>query len=535
MQWPVSIRRTLGAGILLALLAPTAAQASAVRHTSPTATATSGDCAAAMPCKIGYAVNSAAPGDEVIVAPGSYAVQVALAPTGIDVHGVAGQAPPLLSGPDNLAGPFVLQSGGTLRHLALRGATPSQDTLVVDGGLAEDLEILSAAGDGAKVRTAAETTVLRDSVVIAESDGSGAAALKLREGGGGGRSGALAVRNVTAMAPHANAIRCEVGGGGVATLVNVLARGAVTDVDARNGGEGCSASHSNLRPAASPALVLGEGIVSAEPLLADPAAGDYRPRPGSPTIDAGIADAFTSASDPDGRARAVPDAGAFECCGGDPWPGPPLTSPPVAGDDVAPAPPAPPVRGIPAPVLGETVVVAPGKGRVLVRRPGTRRFRKLAGARLLPSGTVVDARRGSIRLTTALDEHGEFQTGRFGGSRFQIRQGHKAAGMTSLTLRGGDFGRCPARSGALAHTSMVPRENPTTRRVVRHLWARDRGGRFRTYGNNSVATARGTKWTTEDRCDGTVIRVREGVVAVKDRRTGRTVLVRAGRAHFTRR
>ena len=116
---------------------------------------------------------------------------------------------------------------------------------------------------------------------------------------------------------------------------------------------------------------------------------------------------------------------------------------------------------------------------------------------------MVDARRGSIRLTTALDEQGEFQTGRFGGSRFQIRQGHKAAGMTSLTLRGGDFGRCPARSSALAHSSVVPRENPTTRRVVRRLWARDRGGRFRTYGNNSVATARGTAWTTEDRCDGT--------------------------------
>ena len=80
-----------------------------------------------------------------------------------------------------------------------------------------------------------------------------------------------------------------------------------------------------------------------------------------------------------------------------------------------------------------------------------------------------------------------------------------------------------------------PRENPTTRRVVRSLWARDRGGRFRTYGNNSVATARGTAWVTTDRCDGTVTRVREGAVAVKDRRTGRTVIVRAGRSYLARR
>ena len=46
----------------------------------------------------------------------------------------------------------------------------------------------------------------------------------------------------------------------MATLVNVIARGAVADVDARNGGGGCSASHSNLRPEASPQLVLGAGL-----------------------------------------------------------------------------------------------------------------------------------------------------------------------------------------------------------------------------------------------------------------------------------
>jgi len=73
------------------------------------------------------------------------------------------------------------------------------------------------------------------------------------------------------------------------------------------------------------------------------------------------------------------------------------------------------------------------------------------------------------------------------------------------------------------------------RRVVRSLWARDRGGRFRTYGNNSVATARGTAWVTRDRCDGTLTRVDEGAVMVKDRRTGKTVVVRAGDSHLARR
>ena len=71
MQLPVSIRRTLGAGVVLAVLVPATAQAHVTRYASPTATATSGDCGTAMPCKIGYAVNGATPGDEVVVAPGS--------------------------------------------------------------------------------------------------------------------------------------------------------------------------------------------------------------------------------------------------------------------------------------------------------------------------------------------------------------------------------------------------------------------------------------------------------------------------------
>ena len=544
------ICRAIGATLVIALLAPAAASAN-TRYATPAATASSGDCSATMPCRIDYAINGAGGGDEIVVASGVYAVGTALQADGLDLHGAAGQAPPLLIGADTIPDTLLTVDGGSVRHLALRGTAPDQDTLVLTAGLGENLEIASAAGDGAKVETSDPLTLLRDSVVVTYADGSGDAALKLREGNSG--TPALALRNVTAMAPAANAIRCEVTSSQRATLVDVIARGAASDVNAANGGGGCSASYSNLRPTASPQLTLRAGIQTAEPVFADAAGGDYRPRPESPTVDSGIADSDTSALDPDGRPRTVPDVGAYECCGADLWPGQPTFVTPAPQDDddqgedededahvpAAPAAPAapvqPPVQGVPAPVLGETVVVAPGQGKVLVRPPGTRRFRALIGAATLPSGTVVDARRGRIRLTTALDEAGKFQTGRFWGSRFQIRQGYNAAGMTSLTLRGGDFGRCPARAGTLATASSVARENPTTRRVVRSLWARDRGGRFRTYGNNSVATARGTAWVTRDRCDGTVTRVREGAVAVRDRRAGRTVVVRAGGAYLAKR
>ena len=43
----------------------------------------------------------------------------------------------------------------------------------------------------------------------------------------------------------------------------------------------------------------------------------------------------------------------------------------------------------------------------------------------------------------------------------------------------------------------------------------------------------GTKWLTEDFCDGTLVRVSRGVVAVENLATHATVTVRAGHSVFT--
>jgi hypothetical protein len=45
---------------------------------------------------------------------------------------------------------------------------------------------------------------------------------------------------------------------------------------------------------------------------------------------------------------------------------------------------------------------------------------------------------------------------------------------------------------------------------------------------------RGTIWLTEDRCDGTLTRVKRGVVAVQDFGTRKTKLVRAGKSYLAR-
>ena len=43
---------------------------------------------------------------------------------------------------------------------------------------------------------------------------------------------------------------------------------------------------------------------------------------------------------------------------------------------------------------------------------------------------------------------------------------------------------------------------------------------------------RGTTWTVEDRCDGTLTTVKRGEVAVRDFRLKKTILVKAGKSYL---
>jgi len=548
-----------------ALACAPAAHAGTQRWASATSTDATGACLAVAPCRLDHAIDGAGGSDEVVVTPGTYAVQATLVvDQAIVVRGIAGEPRPRLVGAGPLTFPTLsVDAPATVRHLDVEATGAGADAMTLkSGALVEDVTLTSAAGDGAKVVSDPDGTLLRDSVVVSHQVDAGAAALKLRDGPTGG---SIAVRNVTAWAIGGSAagVRCETTVGST-TLVNTIVRGAASDVEVTGGGEapgeaggpGCVAEHSNLRPAASPGLPAGAGNSAAEPLLRDPAAGDFRPLAGSPTIDAGRADALLGSVDLDGRARvlgAAPDAGAFEhpaSAPGDPGStadpearvpteDAPATNPAPGAGAPAPGagapepgavqPPGPDAlpAGVTPPVLGRTVVLAPAQGTVLVRRPGGRAFAPLGIADDLPVGTLVDARRGTVRLSTALPAG--HQTGAFRGGLFEVRQSRSARGLTDLVLRGGDFASCPRRRArTVARSAAVRRRG----KAVRRLWGRDRGGRFRTRGRSSVATVRGTAWLTEDRCDGTLTTVTEGAVAVRDLRRGTTTLVRAGRSRL---
>jgi len=183
------------------------------------------------------------------------------------------------------------------------------------------------------------------------------------------------------------------------------------------------------------------------------------------------------------------------------------------------------------PVLGVSVVVAPLLGTVKIKLPGSAGYATLAAGDSVPVGTIVDTRHGTVKLTSALGTD-TTQSGEFHGALFQVRQPRGGRGMTDLVLRGSNFALCPRPTkglGARAASTVSSRKRP-----VRRLWARDKRGRFRTHGRNSVATVRGTSWVTTDTCAGTRTTVKQGAMAVRDEGRGKTIVVRAGHSYLAR-
>ena len=183
---------------------------------------------------------------------------------------------------------------------------------------------------------------------------------------------------------------------------------------------------------------------------------------------------------------------------------------------------------LPPPETGETANAAPVRGTVLVKVPGSNRFEEFDAAANIPIGSLVDVRKGEIVLRTTSGPTGT-QTANFFEGIFRLLQPKTAQPVTELRLEGGNFRR--ACRGF--RVQPPPRNATAARKRVRRLWGNG-SGRFRTRGRYSTASVRGTLWLTEDHCDGTLIRVREGSVTVRDFVKRKNVVVRAGKSYFVR-
>jgi hypothetical protein len=174
----------------------------------------------------------------------------------------------------------------------------------------------------------------------------------------------------------------------------------------------------------------------------------------------------------------------------------------------------------PLPEPEKTAAGSLEKGTVTVREPGTNRFVELKADEAIPVGSTIDTREGTVQLLTA-NSRGQTQAARFHDGIFKFTQDR--SGLVTLTLTEPLTG-C-AKPGKATAAARGPK--------VRQLWGSGRG-RYRTEGRHSVGSVRGTVWLTRDTCDGTLTKVREGVVAVRDLAKKRTVLVKKGGRYFAR-
>jgi hypothetical protein len=175
-----------------------------------------------------------------------------------------------------------------------------------------------------------------------------------------------------------------------------------------------------------------------------------------------------------------------------------------------------------APVLGVSGDIEPVSGMVFVRLPHSNVLVPLTGLRQVPFGTLIDATGGRVRVTTALP-HEKAETGEFFAGEFVL--GQRSSGVVTARLTGGDLGGCRAvRHGARRKGRHA---SASAKRRGRRLWA-NAHGTFTTQGHYAAGAVQGTEWLTEDRCDGTLIRVTRDKVLVTDLVHHRRFTVRAG-------
>jgi hypothetical protein len=176
------------------------------------------------------------------------------------------------------------------------------------------------------------------------------------------------------------------------------------------------------------------------------------------------------------------------------------------------------------PVLAISVLVEPVAGTVRIANGGA--FTPLTEPRTIPVGSTIDASHGTVRLTTATTTGGQFQSGQFAAGIFTVLQRRSQRGLTELRLS--DQSRL-----VCAHAGKATVARKLSPRVLARLRS-DAHGKFTTHGQYSAATVRGTAWSVEDRCDGTLTAVTRGTVIVRDFRLRRSISLRAGKSYLAR-
>jgi hypothetical protein len=198
------------------------------------------------------------------------------------------------------------------------------------------------------------------------------------------------------------------------------------------------------------------------------------------------------------------------------------------------------------PVAGKSANVKLVSGEVFVKLPGAAASSSLFGVRSpfqasagfipleaaasIPVGSIVDARRGTLALTAALNGRGLTRTSRYSSGIFQVKQRRAAKRRTKRRALEASL-ITPAGAADKCHTD-APGKG-----VVRSVVTTAKG-EFRTAGGAATAAplkGRNATYTTTDRCDGTLVKVKSGrVVVTASRKKAKPHTVKAGKTYLVK-
>lgn len=193
------------------------------------------------------------------------------------------------------------------------------------------------------------------------------------------------------------------------------------------------------------------------------------------------------------------------------------------------------------PVIRSTANLELSSGDIYVKLPGSDAWVKLEKNALVPVGTIIDAANGYCVLTFANADESLYQ-GTFWGGVFQILQDDGPEPYAILKLRDDEFPGAPSQAGQTASTSSIrslvaaafkPKSKAAAKKGKKKnkLWGKGKG-KFRTSGDGSSASVRGTRWGVTNYTNGTVTQVTEGVVVVRDFYLKKNVTLRRGQSYF---
>ena len=247
------------------------------------------------------------------------------------------------------------------------------------------------------------------------------------------------------------------------TARNSILQGGFDDVSSNGHGGGAhpqvTLSHSNFRLHSPDDWITNpatNGNQTAAPLYVDPATGDFREQPGSPTVNAGTSDGLTGTLDLGGAARLsgpTADIGAFEL--------------------QEPAPPAPVTTGA-GPQGGTPQGGTPQGGGGATTRP------RFAGVRI--ARRSLKAKHGKVRIAVSCPKNadgycaGKLVLARTGGAakhkpigsaRFMLRPGQSRKLGVRLTRAARRARRLRALASVVAHDANGARQTTSAALTIR--------------------------------------------------------------------